>query len=188
MISQLARIFVFLAIGSLSLEAAETNDVLRIESEDGFEYDVRKGEATYKGNVVVKDRSMIMNCQTLKVVFAPRDSSASSTNKANPVVAGTIGGKVARIEARGGVEILDQTEGTKAEGSVAIYSAVSDKVTLEGTPPKVTFKNRNGFTAAEGIEYDRAAGVFRGKGQIRSFIAEARSSNLFNFSTRPPMP
>ena len=185
MTTSLARILLLLSLVSLRLGAAETNDVLNIEAESGFEYSVRKGEAIYRGKVVVTDRSMTLNCQLLRVQFAPKAGQPASTNKANPIVSGTIGGAVTQIDAEGDVVILDRTQGTKAEGSKAVYSAVTDKITLEGTPPKVTFKNLNGFTATGGIEYDRAAGVFRGKGQIRSFIAEARAGNLFNFSTRP---
>jgi lipopolysaccharide export system protein LptA len=185
MTTRLARILFILSLASFRLTAADTADVLNIESENGFEYNVRNGEAIYRGNVVVTDRSMTLNCQLLRVQFTPKDAQTASTNKANPVVSGTIGGAVSRIEATGDVVVLDRTQGTMAEGSKAVYSAITDKITLEGTPPKVTFKNNNGFTATGGIEYDRAAGVFRGKGQIRSFIAEARAGNLFNFSTRP---
>lgn len=167
--------------------AVSTNKpaVIEIVSEDGFEYDFNKGEAVYRGNVVVRDAQMIITSQILTAQFV-KSATNTAARPGQPMISNQLGAKVESIVAEGGVVVISQRDKRFAKGEKAVYTTKTDTVVLTGTPgnqPSVHF-GTNHFFKANRIIYDRRNGKFRGEGNTDSRFDQ--TGGLYNTTTKPP--
>jgi LPS export ABC transporter protein LptC len=96
------------------------------------EVDYQKNAATFRNNVSAKRADLTINCDTMDIYFLRRET-ASEAEKANAFM----GSRIDRIVAHGNVKI---TRGENISYSEeAVYSAASQKITLNGRPKLIIY-------------------------------------------------
>ena len=166
--------------------AAITNQapVIEIASRDGFEYDLNRGRAIYRGNVVVRDPQMYMTCQILTAQFQTGTNNTAAAGQ--PMISNQLGGRIISITAEEGVAIINLQDKSEARGDKAYYSAETETVVLSGVRPSI--RSGRNTIRADRIIFDRLQGKFRAEGNIESEFEQssAAGGGLFNTTTKPP--
>lgn len=121
--------------------AAETNDQQRIiiTSTDSFEFSLTNGTAIYTGNVKAIDPTMIMTCDKLSVKLLAKTKDEGKNDPTTiALMTGDYGEGIETIEAIGNVVIVNKTDGSKATGQKAVYTAETQIIALSGGRPTIT--------------------------------------------------
>jgi len=139
----------------------------------------RQKEATFSGDVRVKQGDTGMRCKSL-VVFYEQDST-SADGKALQAAAPGPGGsqRIKRLEARGGV-IVTQKDQT-ATGDLGIFDMKSNTVTLTGNP--VVMTQGQNILKGDRLVVDLTSGVSKveagknGQGRVQMLLPNVSGSD-----------
>jgi lipopolysaccharide export system protein LptA len=133
----------------------------------------RQKEATFSGDVRVKQGDTGLRCKSL-VVFYEQDSKGGDNDKTLPAAAPGPGGsqRIKRLEARGGV-IVTQKDQT-ATGELGVFDMKSNTVTLTGNP--VVMTQGQSVLRGDRLVVDLTSGVSRveagknGQGRVQMLL------------------
>jgi lipopolysaccharide export system protein LptA len=141
----------------------------------------KQKEATFSGDVRVKQGDTGMRCKSL-VVFYEQGTEGADKSKTMPAAAPGPGGeqRIKRLEARGGVVVTqkDQT----ATGELGIFDMKSNTVTLTGNP--VVMTQGQNVLRGERLVVDLTSGVSRvesgknGQGRVQGLFQPGSSGDF----------
>jgi lipopolysaccharide export system protein LptA len=141
----------------------------------------KQKEATFSGDVRVKQGDTGMRCKSL-VVFYEQGSESADKTKTMPAAAPGPGGeqRIKRLEARGGVVVTqkDQT----ATGELGIFDMKSNTVTLTGNP--VVMTQGQNVLRGDRLVVDLTSGVSRvesgknGQGRVQGLFQPGSGPDL----------
>jgi lipopolysaccharide export system protein LptA len=133
----------------------------------------KQKEATFSGDVRVKQGDMGMRCKSLVVFYEQGSESADKTKTVQAAAPGPGGEqRIKRLEARGGVVVTqkDQT----ATGELGIFDMKTNTVTLTGNP--VVMTQGQNVLKGERLVVDLTSGVSRvesgknGQGRVQGLV------------------
>jgi len=138
----------------------------------------KQKEATFSGDVRVKQGDTGMRCKFL-VVFYEQDGKSSESDKTLQAAAPGPGGsqRIKRLEARGGV-IVTQKDQT-ATGELGVFDMKSNTVTLTGNP--VVMTQGQNVLRGDKLVVDLTSGVSRveagknGQGRVQMLVQPSGS-------------
>jgi lipopolysaccharide export system protein LptA len=133
----------------------------------------RQKEATFSGDVRVKQGDTGLRCKSL-VVFYEQDSKGGDNDKTLPAATPGPGGsqRIKRLEARGGV-IVTQKDQT-ATGELGVFDMKNNTVTLTGNP--VVMTQGQSVLRGDRLVVDLTSGVSRveagknGQGRVQMLL------------------
>ena len=138
----------------------------------------KQKEATFSGDVRVKQGDTGLRCKSL-VVFYEQDGQSSDANKTLQAASPGPGGsqRIKRLEARGGV-IVTQKDQT-ATGELGVFDMKSNTVTLTGNP--VVMTQGQSVLRGDRLVVDLTSGVSRveagknGQGRVQMLLPSVDS-------------
>ncbi len=132
-------------------------------------------KATFIGNVVVVQGDTTLKCKLLDVFYdqdaaGGADKKGAQTASMSPIGGGA-GQQIRRLEAKGGVTVIQKEQ--TATGETAVYDLKANNVTLNGN---VTVTQGTNVIRGDRIVVDLTTGVMR----VESGAKENGVSGLFN--------
>lgn len=109
---------------------------ITITCDGPLEIDYQKNIGTFKKNVKVETKEILMYSDTMEVYFI-KSAQAATGRMAQPIGSMASGGKIDKIVAYGNVTIIRGDNVSRSEQ--ATYSASDNKITLSGRPKLVIY-------------------------------------------------
>ncbi len=135
------------AKGKPSGLSKNSKDPINIEA-DSLEVFDKEGKAIYSGNVIVTQGETVMKAKKMQIFYV-----RSEEGQAAPAE-GEAGAAIKRVEAEGGVIILEKDQ--IATGDKGVYEATTDVMTMTGN---VALSKGQNVTKGQKLVYNLGTGV-----------------------------
>ena len=135
------------AKGKPSGLSKNSKDPINIEA-DSLEVFDKEGKAVYSGNVIVTQGETVMKAKKMQIFYV-----RSEEGQAAPAE-GEAGAAIKRVEAEGGVIILEKDQ--IATGDKGVYEATTDVMTMTGN---VALSKGQNVTKGQKLVYNLGTGV-----------------------------
>jgi lipopolysaccharide export system protein LptA len=133
----------------------------------------KQKQATFSGDVRVKQGDTAMRCKSLVVFYEPKEEEGDKSKSLQAASPGPGGAqRIKRLEARGGVIVTQQNQ--TATGELGVFDMKSNTVTLTGTP--VVMTQGPNVLKGEKLVVDLTTGVSRvesnkpGQGRVQGLF------------------
>jgi lipopolysaccharide export system protein LptA len=138
----------------------------------------KQKQATFSGDVRVKQGDTGMRCKSLVVFYEPKDEDGDKSKTLQAASPGPGGSqRIKRLEARGGVIVTQQDQ--TATGELGVFDMKSNTVTLTGNP--VVMTQGPNVLKGEKLVVDLTSGVSRvesskpGQGRVQGLFLPGSS-------------
>ena len=135
------------AKGKQSGLSKNSKDPINIEA-DSLEVFDKEGKAVYSGNVIVTQGETVMKAKKMQIFYVRSDEGQAAPAE------GEAGAAIKRVEAEGGVIILEKDQ--IATGDKGVYEATTDVMTMTGN---VALSKGQNVTKGQKLVYNLGTGV-----------------------------
>lgn len=135
------------AKGKPSGLSKNSKDPINIEA-DSLEVFDKEGKAVYSGNVIVTQGETVMKAKKMQIFYVRSDEGQAAPAE------GEAGAAIKRVEAEGGVIILEKDQ--IATGDKGVYEATTDVMTMTGN---VALSKGQNVTKGQKLVYNLGTGV-----------------------------